>query len=125
MLTINLNFMSNFFIKLPNDTGQEEILNLQNITLIEKRDSSVSGGDPLFGETQQHYCIYFRDFNENPFIYRTKNKKIRDDFFEAILEKLSLNNNIENTEKEILNSYSSVNKILNKAFLNYKKRLKD
>jgi|LakMenEpi03Aug12_release.lakeMendotaPanAssembly.Ray.scaffolds.fasta_scaffold3052386_1 hypothetical protein len=83
--------MSNLFIKLPNDTGQEEILNLQNLTQIEKCDSSVSGSDPLFGETK-HYCIYFRDFNENPFIYRTKNKKIRDDFFEAILQKLSLNN---------------------------------
>lgn len=81
--------MSNLFIKLP---SQEEILNLQNITLIEKRDSDVSGSDPLFGETQQHYCIYFRDFKENPFIYKTKNKKIRDDFFEAILQKLSLNN---------------------------------
>ena len=83
--------MSNLFIKLPNDTGQEEILNLQNLTQIEKSDS-VSGGDPLFGEKTQHYCIYFRDFNENPFIYRTKNKKIRDDFFDAILQKLSLNN---------------------------------
>jgi hypothetical protein len=78
--------MSNLFIKLPSDTGQEEILNLQNLTQIEKRDSSVSGGET------QHYCIYFRDFNENPFIYRTKNKKTRDDFFEAILQKLSLNN---------------------------------
>jgi hypothetical protein len=78
--------MSNLFIKLPNDTGQEEIINLQNLTQIQKCDSSVSGSDT------QDYCIYFRDFNENPFIYRTKNKKIRDDFFEAILQKLSLNN---------------------------------
>jgi hypothetical protein len=41
------------------------------------------------------------------------------------MQKLSLNNNIENTEKENLNSYSQVNKILYKAFLNYQKRLKD
>lgn len=109
--------MSNLFIKLP---SKEEILNLQNITLIEKRDSDVNGSDPLFG-----YCIYFRDFKEKPFIYKTKNKKTRDDFFEAILQKLSLNNNIENTEEENLNSYSQVNKILYKAFLNYQKRLKD
>jgi hypothetical protein len=84
--------MSNLFIKLPSDTGQEEILNLQNITLIEKRDSNGSGSDPLFGETQKHYCIDFCDLNENPFIYVSKNKKTRDDFFDAILQKLSLNN---------------------------------
>ena len=78
--------MSNLFIKLPPDTGQEEIINLQNITQIKKFDSSVNGSDT------QHYCIYFRDCSEDPFIYRMKNKKIRDDFFEAILQKLSLNN---------------------------------
>ena len=83
--------MSNLFIKLPNDTGQEEILNLQNITLIEKRDSDGNRSDPLFSENQ-HYSIYFCDSNDKPFFYRTKNKKIRDDFFEAILQKLSLNN---------------------------------
>ena len=83
--------MSNLFIKLPSDTGQEEILNLQNITLIQKRDSDASNSDPLFNE-EQYYSIYFCDLSENPFIYRTKNKKIRDDFFEAILQKLSLNN---------------------------------
>jgi hypothetical protein len=83
--------MKNLFIKLPNDTGQEEILNLQNITLILKRDSDGNRSDPLFSE-KQHYCIDFCDSNENPFFYRTKNKKIRDDFFEAILQKLSLNN---------------------------------
>ena len=84
--------MSNLFIKIPSDTGQEKILNLQNLTLIEKRDSDVSSNDPLFGETQKHYCIYFCDFSKNPFIYKTKTKKIRDDFFDAILQKLSLNN---------------------------------
>jgi hypothetical protein len=83
--------MSNLFIKLPSDTGQEEIINLQNITLIQKRDSNASSNDPLFGE-KQHYCIDFCDLSENSFIYVSKNKKIRDNFFEAILQKLSLNN---------------------------------
>jgi hypothetical protein len=83
--------MSNLFIKLPNDTGQEEIINLQNLTLIQKRDSNASSSDPLFNE-EQYYSIYFCDLSESPFIYMSKNKKTRDDFFEAILQKLSLNN---------------------------------
>jgi len=76
--------MSNLFIKFPTDTGQETILNLQNLTQIQKCDSS-------HGE-KQYYGIYFHDCSLDPFIYRTENKKIRDDFFEAILQKLSLNN---------------------------------
>jgi hypothetical protein len=122
--------MSNLFIKYPNDAyksvaGQETIVNLQSVKFIEKSDS----GDYLDPTTHKSrieiYCVYFYISQENYFSYRTKDKKTRDDFFEAILQKLSLTNNIENTEEEILNSYSSVNKILYKAFLNYKKRLKD
>ena len=122
--------MSNLFIKYPNDAyksvaGQETIINLQSIKFIEKNDS-YDYSDPTTTKSQINiYCVYFHVSEENYFSYRTRDKKTRDDFFEAILQKLSLNNNIENTEKEILNSYSLVNKILYKAFLNYKKRLKD
>jgi len=76
--------MSNLFIKFPTDNGEEKILNLRNLTQIHKCESS-------FGK-KQYYCIYFHDSSEEPFIYSTENKKIRDDFFEAILQKLSLNN---------------------------------
>jgi hypothetical protein len=122
--------MSNLFIKYPNDAyksvaGQETIVNLQNIIFIEKNDS-YDYLDPTTTKSQINiYCVYFHISEENYFSYRTRDKKTRDDFFEAILQKLSLNNNIENTEKENLNSYSQVNKILYKAFLNYQKRLKD
>jgi hypothetical protein len=122
--------MSNLFIKYPNDAyksvaGQETIVNLQNIIFIEKNDS-YDYLDPTTTKSQINiYCVYFHISEENYFSYRTRDKKTRDDFFEAILQKLSLNNNIENTEEENLNSYSQVNKILCKAFLNYQKRLKD
>mgnify|MGYP000927878651 CR=1 FL=1 len=104
--------MSNLFIKYPADAKRETIVNLQNLKFIEKDIST------------ENHRVYFHTSNEDYFFYESKNKKTRDDFFEAILQKLSLNNNIENTEKEILNSFSA-NKILYKAFLNYKKRLKD
>ena len=76
--------MSNLFIKFPTNAGEETILNLQNLTQINKCD-------PSFGK-KQYYCIYFHDSSGEPFIYSTENKKTRDDFFEAILQKLSLNN---------------------------------
>jgi hypothetical protein len=106
--------MSNLFIKYPADAKRETIVNLQNLKFIEKDIST------------ENHRVYFHTSNEDYFFYESKNKKTRDDFFEAILQKLSLNNNnIENTEEEILNSYSSVNKVLYKAFLNYEKGLKD
>jgi hypothetical protein len=117
--------MSNLFIKFPSDARLETIVNLQSIKFIEKNDSFEYLDPHSTKTTIEIYCVYFHVSEENYFSYRTRDKKTRDDFFEAILQKLSLINNIKNTEEEILNSYSQVNKILNKAFLNYKKRLKD
>lgn len=78
--------MSNLFIKFPADARNETIVNLQNLSSIEKINSISSKGEI------ENYKIYFNNSNEDYFYYETKNQKIRDDFFEAILQKLSLNN---------------------------------
>ena len=77
--------MSNLFIKYPTNTrNQEAIVNLQNVKYIQKNDY-VSVSSWL-------YTINFHTAYNDYFSYVSKDKKTRDDFFEAILQKLSLNN---------------------------------
>jgi len=89
--------MSNLFIKYPNDAyksvaGQETIVNLQSVKFIEKSDS-CDYLDPTTTKSRiEIYCVHFHISQENYFSYRTRDKKTRDDFFDAILQKLSLNN---------------------------------
>jgi hypothetical protein len=85
-LTINLKYMANLFIKYKSDARQETIVNLQSIKFIEK-SNSVS-----FTSEIENFRIFFNNSNEDYFYYETKNQKTRDDFFDAILQKLSLNN---------------------------------
>jgi hypothetical protein len=84
--------MTNLFIKYPSDAGQETIVNLQSVKFIEKNDS-YEYLDPSSTKSRiEIYCVYFHISEENYFSYRTRDKKTRDDFFDAILQKLSLNN---------------------------------
>jgi hypothetical protein len=89
--------MSNLFIKYPNNAykgvvGEETIVNLQSVKFIEKSDS-CDYLDPTTTKSQINiYCVYFHISEENYFSYKTRDKQTRDDFFEAILQKLSLNN---------------------------------
>ena len=78
--------MANLFIKYPSDAKRETIVNLQNIKFIEKINS-VSSMDEV-----ETFRIFFNNSNDDYFYYETKNQKTRDDFFDAILQKLSLNN---------------------------------
>ncbi len=84
--------MANLFIKYPSDAKQETIVNLQSVKFIEKNDS-YEYLDPSSTKSRiEIYCVYFHISEENYFSYRTRDKKTRDDFFDAILQKLSLNN---------------------------------
>jgi len=78
--------MTNLFIKYPSDAMQETIVNLQSIKFIEKSDSVSFTGEI------ENFRILFINSNEDYFYYETKNQKTRDDFFDAIVQKLSLNN---------------------------------
>ncbi len=77
--------MPNLFIKYPSDTKQETIVNLQSVKFVEKIDVKFPYGTI-------NYRVYFNNSHEDNFYYETKNQQTRDDFFEAILQKLSLNN---------------------------------
>jgi hypothetical protein len=78
--------MANLFIKYPSDAKQETIVNLQSIKFIEKSNSVSFEGEI------ENFRILFIISNEDYFYYETENQKTRDDFFDAILQKLSLNN---------------------------------
>jgi hypothetical protein len=84
--TINKKYMANLFIKYPSDAKQETIVNLQSIKFIEKSNSVSFEGEI------ENFRILFIISNEDYFYYETENQKTRDDFFDAILQKLSLNN---------------------------------
>ncbi len=86
LTTINKKYMTNLFIKYPSDATQETIVNLQSIKFIEKSDSVSFTGEI------ENFRILFINSNEDYFYYETKNQKTRDDFFDVILQKLSLNN---------------------------------